>query len=288
MSEVLDCLFFIAGIFAPYLISAVVRGTRYIRDYFEPILRIRLDTRVGRETFQGTKTVYCRIHTRLRDRFEEVEAWLKEQPGTEDWEEIYLVARRLDRINGVLYTSVYPKYGKTRYSSPMCFVNCIVANHSLTDKEALKVSLRLWNRLQDEVFNCTKQPSEVCRYFFEAALPGKPPRGGTKSEEDEDRRRKQYVTLLEEIGAQQVGLDYRIPNMDDYSTENELEALLLYKGPLPPLSMAEVLKFVYGFHYFSEFIYGEEMVDIDEWASRLRYVQDLISRVRGSDNVFDP
>jgi hypothetical protein len=119
-------------------------------------------------------------------------------------------------------------------------------------------------------------------------LPGKPPRGGTKSEEDEERRRKQYVTLLKEIRAQQVGVDYRIPDLNDYSKENELEALLLYKGPLPLLSIAEVLRFVYGFHYFQEFIYGKAMVDIDEWASRLRYVQDLISRARGSDDIFHP
>jgi len=289
MSEVFNFLAgIVTGILTTFLASAVESIARSTRDYFKPILRIRLDTRIGRAAFQASKTVYCRIHEQLRDSFEEVEAWLKEQPGTEDWEEIYLVARRLGRINGVLYASVYPKYGVTRYSSPMCFVSCIVANASLTDKEALTVSRRLWNQLQDEVFKCTKQPGEVCRYFFEAALPDKPPRGGTKSEEDEDRRRKQYVTLLKEIGAQRVGVDYRIPDMDDYSMENELEALLLYKGPLPPLSMTEVLKFVYGFHYLSEFIYGEEMVDIDEWASRLRYVQDLISRVRGSDDVFHP
>ena len=280
MSQVLD--FFagvVIGIISTFLASAVESIARSTHDYFKPILRIRLDTRIGRATFQASKTVYSRIHEQLRDSFEEVEAWLREQLETEDWEEIYLVARRRGRINGVLYASVYQKYGATRYSSPMCFVNGIVANASLTDKEALTVSRRLWNRLHDEVFKCTKQPGEVCRYFFELPLPGKPPRGGTKSEEDEDRRRKQYVTLLKEIGAQRVNVDYKIPDMDDYSRENELEALLLHKGPLPPLSIAEVLRFVYGFHYFWEFIYGEEMVDIDELASRLRYVQNLISRV---------
>jgi hypothetical protein len=279
MSQALDFLAgVITGIITTFLASTIESIARSALDYFKPILRIRLDTRIGRATFQASKTVYCRIHEQLRNRFEEVEAWLREQPGTEDWEEIYLVARRLGRISGVLYVSVYPKYGATRYP-PMCFVNCIVANASLTDKEALNVSRRLWNRLHDEVLKCTKQPSEVCRYFFEVALPAKPPRGGTKSEEDEDRRRKQYVTLLKEIGVQQVGVDYRIPDLDSYSKENELEVLLLHKGPLPPLSIAEVLRFVYGFHYFSEYIFGEEMVDIDEWASRVRYVQDLISRV---------
>jgi hypothetical protein len=252
---------------------------RYAGDYSKPILRVRLDTRAGRETFQASKTVYCRIHEKLRDRFEEVEAWLKEQVETPYWEEIYLVARRFGHIKGVLYASAYPKCGSTKYSSPMCFVNCIVVNDSLNDKEALTVSRQLWNRLNGEVFKCTKQPSEVCRYFFEVALPSKPPRGGTKSEEDEDRRRKQYNMLLKEIGVQRVNVDYRIPDLDNYSKENEIGALLLYKGPLPALSAAETLKFVYGFHHFAEFIYGEEMVDIDAWASRVQYVQDLIDRV---------
>jgi hypothetical protein len=280
MSEIINfALGVIAGIITTFLASAIESMARYAGDYSKPILRVRLDTRAGRETFQASKTVYCRIHEKLRDSFEEVEAWLKEQPGTEYWEEIYLVARRLGRIKGVLHASVYPGYAATRYSSPMCFVNCIVANDSLTDKEALAVSQRLWKRLLDEIFKCTRHPTEVYRYFFEVALPGKPPRGGTKSEEDEDRRRKQYNTFLKESGVQQVSVGYRIPDMDNYCKEKELEALLLYKGPLPPLPIAEALRFVYGAHYFNEYIYGEEMADVDDWASRVQYVQDLTSRV---------
>lgn len=67
MSQVLD--FFagvVIGIISTFLASAVESIARSTHDYFKPILRIRLDTRIGRATFQASKIVYSRIHEQLR------------------------------------------------------------------------------------------------------------------------------------------------------------------------------------------------------------------------------
>ena len=113
-----EAIAFLVGILTNMAYSLLVSVGKSIvqrtRDYFEPILRVRLDAEGNTATFQASKTVYCRIHEKLRDSFEEVEAWIREQVETQYWEEIYLVAHRFGRIKGVLYASVYQKCGSTK------------------------------------------------------------------------------------------------------------------------------------------------------------------------------
>jgi hypothetical protein len=150
-----------AGIIAAYLVAIIRKVAVIIREFSRTIVRVRWDAWLGRKLFKASRSVYSRIHQELRDDFSQLEAWLSEQLEAEKWQEVYLVARGFRRIKGVLYASLYPEYKSDAFRGPLCFVNCIVANAELSDKQALAVSKKLWKRLIKEVSRWTNEPREV-------------------------------------------------------------------------------------------------------------------------------
>ena len=247
------------------------------------VTRVDVGSRSGGKTFRAATEVYNRLPQEMRDSPEEIAAWLRETARTELWQEIYLVSRNLlQGVNGVLYASLYPFYSCGRYQGPMCVVNALVARTGLALDKALTIEKKLWGRLQHEVRKHTGKPGTPSHYFFEVLDPSEPPPGGTISSEDEQERRREYLKLLSKIGAQHVAVNYRLPDLEECRTDQETPAKLYHLGPTGTDDEHSALNFIYGFHYFWEFKFGEDLTETDELAARLRYIRGLIRRTSPS------
>jgi hypothetical protein len=244
----------------------------------KPIARVDITTRFGRKAFKASQEVYGRLPRAMQDDPEDVRIWLLEVAKTELWQEIYLVSRSLGNINGVLYASFYPKYKCDKYEGPMCVINALSTKAGLAHPKALIIKHKLWKRLQREMSKYTLKANPVYHHFFEVLDPQCLIGSYTYDEEDERNRRYEYIEFLNHIHAKQVWDNYRLPDLETLEEARETPAMLYHLGPTEPGDEQKALNFMYGFHYFSEFNFGEDLTNIDDLVARVKYLRSLIKR----------
>lgn len=251
----------------------------------------RLGLGEPRSLFERSWDVYAQNRWNV-DARDEVSGWLMEDALRDSTEEIYLISRRGRSVDGVVYASLY------KVPSNRCFVNALVIDQKLHGIDSCSVGTKLWHALVTEVGRTgNKMAADPDEFFFETSRPD----GQTESREAEFRRRS-LLAVLQSIGAEVVAIPHVAPDTDDQDEKNELPGMLLYTCPDRPrrsLRLKSVLQFVYGTHYLWTFEYGEDAIDVDAVAKRVRYHRAVSSRIaarytnlpttiRGTDPTYVP
>ncbi len=222
----------------------------------------RLQLPEDAKVFEEAWTLYKRLPPDERSAYEEIEDWLLEDSNTDSTEEMFLVLRKRGRIQGVLYASVY--------KDPVrCLVENIAFTKDLSDEDAKQVANNLWEHMVELIDNTTTDGHPDL--FIERL---------TRPESPQSTR---VESVLADVGAQRVALDYRAPSNENLDPSEERPSRLLYIGRRTgTIPTKDVLNFVYGEVYFWRFRYGEEFRTIEELHARTVYFNDLIERVQAN------
>jgi hypothetical protein len=231
----------------------------------------------------------------LRDTFDELRDWVREDATTQWTEEIYLVHQRRRRIpaqiDGVLYATFYKTWrprGSTKRQDPEK-QNRVMVWYLLTDERASgrarDVARELWCELKSVVRETMLEeaPDERVDYYLQAIGPEQ-----GKDANDSDRRlqhRRTNWDVLSHLGAKTVLTRFIVPDTSCWDPENQYDGVLLYQGyrePTGSVPAIELVDFVYGTAYLWDFQYPYEIQTLGELESVVRYFTALTEDVSRS------